>query len=102
MVTAIKLQEVHTAVSKGLGTLNKCVSLREQDSIIYLPNLKAVPEGEKVGYYLSIINKIRQLNISPWINLQIVWKHAYLVEKNSIFRYSNTLAYFENYFLCGQ
>ena len=49
MVTAIKLQEVHTAVSNGLGTLNKCFSLTEQDRIVYLPNLKAVLEGEKVG-----------------------------------------------------
>lgn len=81
MVTAIELKEVHTAVSSGLRTVNKCVSLTEQDGTIYLSNLKAVPEGGKVAYFLSKINKIRQLNMSPRINLQIIWKHAYLVEK---------------------
>ena len=102
MVTAIKLQEIHKAVSNVLGRLNKCASLTEQDRIIYLSNLKVVPEREKVGYYLSKINNIRQVNISPRNNLQIIWKHVYLVEKNSFFTCLNTLACLENYFLHSQ
>lgn len=48
-----------------------------------MSNLEAVPKEEKIGYYLAKINKMGQLNISPWTNFQIIWKHAYLVgEKN--------------------
>lgn len=44
MVTAMKLQESYTAESNSMIMLNKCVSLTGQEEIIYLLNLKAIPE----------------------------------------------------------
>lgn len=44
MATALKLQESHTAESKSMKMLNKCISLTRQEEIIYSLNLKVIPE----------------------------------------------------------
>lgn len=44
MVTAMKLQEIHAAVSNSMIMLNKCISLTGQEKVIYLFNLKAIQE----------------------------------------------------------